>query len=104
MFYGFLHKPYRILEISPDATEEQIKQAYRRLAMKYHPDRNPGNPEAEERFKQIQAAYEWLKKGLKLREHSGRRAHATPYAKDMSRFADFFSAVMSYSQRLRNEE
>jgi molecular chaperone DnaJ len=105
MFYGFQHNPYHILEITPDATEEQIRQAYRRLAMKYHPDRNPRDPEAEEKFKQIQAAYEWLKKGKELRERGGSsHTQQTPYAKDMDRFGDFFSAMMSYSERLRKDK
>ena len=48
---------YRILEVSRNATEEEIKQAYRRLALRCHPDRNPGDPLAEERFKDISEAY-----------------------------------------------
>ncbi|MBW2058543.1 MAG: J domain-containing protein [Deltaproteobacteria bacterium] len=48
---------YRILEVDKEATEEEIKQAYRRLALRYHPDRNAGDPRAEERFKEISEAY-----------------------------------------------
>lgn len=51
---------YEILGVRRDATQEEIKQAYRKLAMKYHPDRNPGNKEAEEKFKEISTAYEVL--------------------------------------------
>ena len=51
---------YEILEISKTATEVEIKKAYRKLAMKYHPDKNPGDKEAEEKFKQINEAYEVL--------------------------------------------
>ena len=51
---------YEVLGINRDASEEDIKKAYRRLAMKYHPDRNPDNPKAEEQFKEAKTAYEIL--------------------------------------------
>lgn len=51
---------YDVLGINRDAGEEEIKKAYRKLAMKYHPDRNPDNPKAEERFKEAKEAYEIL--------------------------------------------
>lgn len=51
---------YEVLGISRSATEPEIKKAYRKLAMKYHPDRNPDNKEAEEQFKEVQKAYEVL--------------------------------------------
>ncbi len=52
---------YDILGVSRTASEAEIKRAYRRLAMKYHPDRNPGDREAEARFKEINEAYEVLR-------------------------------------------
>jgi len=51
---------YAILGVSRDASPEEIKRAYRRCAIKYHPDRNPGDKEAEARFKLCAEAYEVL--------------------------------------------
>jgi molecular chaperone DnaJ len=51
---------YEVLGVNRDADEEAIKKAYRRLAMKHHPDRNPDNPKAEEQFKEAKEAYEVL--------------------------------------------
>ncbi|MDR0735642.1 MAG: molecular chaperone DnaJ [Zoogloeaceae bacterium] len=56
---------YEVLGVNSDASEEEIKKAYRKLAMKYHPDRNPDNPSAEERFKEAKEAYEVLSDGQK---------------------------------------
>lgn len=52
---------YEILGVDRNATETDIKRAYRRLAMEYHPDRNDGDPAAEERFKEVTEAYEILR-------------------------------------------
>ena len=51
---------YKVLDVAKNASEADIKKAYRRLAMKYHPDRNPGDKEAEDRFKEAKEAYEVL--------------------------------------------
>jgi molecular chaperone DnaJ len=51
---------YEILSVSRTATEQEIKSSYRKLAMQWHPDRNPGNAEAEEKFKECTEAYSVL--------------------------------------------
>ena len=53
--------PYKILGVDRGASDEEIKQAYRRLAKQYHPDRNPGDAEAAKKMQQINAAYEKIK-------------------------------------------
>ena len=66
---------YEILGVAKTASEEDIKKAYRKLAMKYHPDRNPDNKEAEEKFKEVKEAYEMLTNPEK-REAYDRYGHA----------------------------
>ena len=63
---------YEVLGVNRDASDEEIKKAYRKLAMKWHPDRNPDNPKAEEHFKEAKQAYEIL-------SDSGKRAAYDQY-------------------------
>ena len=63
--------PYKILGVSPNASDEEIKQAYRRLAKQYHPDRNPGDPVAAQKMQQVNAAYEQIKNPDKGRQAGG---------------------------------
>ena len=66
-----IEDPYKILGVSPDASDEEIKKAYRNLAKKYHPDRNPGDQEAAKRMQQVNAAYEQIKNPERAQQTSG---------------------------------
>ena len=66
---------YEVLGVSKNATDEEIKKAYRKLAIKYHPDKNPDNKEAEEKFKEAAEAYDVLSKPEK-RQRYDRYGHA----------------------------
>jgi curved DNA-binding protein CbpA len=64
---------YAALGVAVTATEEEIKRAYRRLALQYHPDRNPGDRQAEERFKQLAEAYAVLMDSTRRRDYDEQR-------------------------------
>ena len=73
--------PYKILGVSRDATDEEIKKVYRKLAMKYHPDRNPGDQEAAKKMQQINAAYDQIKNPENYRntQSSGTSGNYDPF-------------------------
>lgn len=83
---------YKILGVNKTATEEEIKKAYRKLAMKFHPDRNPGNKEAEEKFKQISEANEVLSDPEKRKKYDTLGSNWRQYQTQGQGFDDFFSA------------
>lgn len=63
--------PYKVLGVSPDASDEEIKKAYRRLAKQYHPDRNPGDTEAAKKMQEVNAAYEQIKNPERAQQNQG---------------------------------
>jgi molecular chaperone DnaJ len=86
---------YEILGISPNATQEEIKSAYRKIALKYHPDRNPGDKAAEQTFKEAAEAYEVLRDSEKRiiydhYGHAGLSGHGIPRP-DFGGLDDIFS-------------
>jgi len=106
---------YRILGVSRTASEEEIKKSYRRIAMQYHPDRNPGNKEAEEQFKVASEAYEVLRdpekreiydrygiEGLKGTGFTGFRGFEDIFSSFGDIFEDFFGFGTSSRQRSRS--
>ena len=72
---------YRVLGVPRDATEAQLKKAYRKLAIKYHPDKNPDDKRAEEHFKAVSEAYDCL-------QDKQRRAAYDNYGKDGAKAAE----------------
>lgn len=67
-----MQDPYKVLGVSPDASDDEIKRAYRRLAKQYHPDRNPDDPVAAKKMQEINAAYEQIKNPEKTGpQHNG---------------------------------
>ncbi|MFH1411551.1 MAG: molecular chaperone DnaJ [Candidatus Omnitrophota bacterium] len=80
---------YELLGISRDETEEDIKKAYRKLAVKYHPDKNPGNKEAEEKFKEISHAYEVLSNPEKRKRYDQFGENAFQYGGSGGGFGGF---------------
>lgn len=105
---------YKILGVSRDASEEEMKKSYRKIAMQYHPDRNPGNKESEERFKIASEAYEVLRdpekreiydrfgiEGLKGTGFTGFRGFDDIFSTFGDIFEDFFGFGTSYNRRTR---
>ncbi len=68
---------YKLLGVSREASQDDIRKAHRKLVLKHHPDANPGDPSSEERFKEIQRAYEVLSDPERRREYD-RKRRASP--------------------------
>ena len=93
--------PYKVLGVSPDASDEEIKRAYRRLAKQYHPDLNPGDEVAAKKMQQINAAYDQIKNPEKNRQQSsgyGNYGGYSGYGGGYSQY-DPFGGFGGYQQR-----
>jgi molecular chaperone DnaJ len=105
---------YKILDVSRNATEDEIKKSYRKIAMQFHPDRNPGNKEAEEKFKMASEAYEVLRdpekreiydrygiEGLKGTGFTGFRGFEDIFSTFGDIFEDFFGFGTTQRRRTK---
>jgi molecular chaperone DnaJ len=91
---------YEVLGVEKDASADEVKRAYRKLAIQYHPDKNPGNPEAEEKFKELAEAYQVLGDADKRARYDrfGHQAAGggggSPFADvDVQNVTDFFESI-----------
>ncbi|MFC1834715.1 J domain-containing protein [Thermodesulfobacteriota bacterium] len=102
--------PYEVLGVTPYSTEREVKQRYRILSKKFHPDLKPNDLAAEERFKQIQRAYEHLKVSTQEKpagETDPNWKSVFDPSVDFSRpFYGFFEALRTYcaAMRPRNDD
>lgn len=110
--------PYRVLGVSPDASDDEIKRAYRALAKKYHPDLNPGDQEAARKMQQINAAYEQIKNPQSAQPNPGPEAGGygynpfggysyDPYGaqeREQGKNSSYYQAAYRYIQYRRYQE
>lgn len=96
--------PYQVLGVSPDASDEEIKRAYRKLAKKYHPDANPGDEQAAKKMQEINDAYDRIKNPEKNRGPAAGGQGYNPYSQGYggygyNPFGGYYQQQRSYQQK-----
>jgi curved DNA-binding protein CbpA len=94
--------PYQVLGVSPNASEDEIRQAYRRLAKQYHPDLNPGDKTAAQKMNEINAAYDAIKNPQAYRQQQAQQQARQQYSQagyqEYNPFEDLFRSWGAQSQ------
>ncbi|WP_315111595.1 DnaJ domain-containing protein [Clostridium intestinale] len=96
--------PYKVLGVSPDASDEEIAKSYRKLAKKYHPDLNQGNEEAARKMSEINSAYNQIKQGYTSQgSYNAGYGGQNTYGNDASYVNDYNSAIHYMNSGYYNE-
>lgn len=99
-----IEDPYKVLGVSRDASDEEIKKAYRRLAKKYHPDLNPGDAEAARKMQEVNAAYEQIKEPEKATQSGYGGYGYDPFGGNRQSGTSYTSAAAQYIRFRRYRE
>ena len=99
-----IEDPYKVLGVSPDASDEEIKRAYRKLAKKYHPDLNPGDQEAARKMQEVNAAYEQIKNPQKAQPNTGGYDPFGSYRQQQNQEDSYFQGIRQYIRFGRYQE
>jgi curved DNA-binding protein CbpA len=103
-----IRDPHVILGVSPDASDKQVRKRYRRLCKSLHPDLNPDDPRAEQRFKEVQWAYQSLLRLRQGKDPGGATwthpSSLDPHVDSPHPFLGFFDAVRAYCSGMRTNK
>ena len=99
-----IEDPYKVLGVSPDASDEEIKTAYRKLAKQYHPDRNPGDAEAAKKMQEVNDAYDRIKNPEKYQGRSSYDPFGGQWQQQSESGNQYQKAAMQYIRFGRYQE